>query len=194
MSKLYTYTGDDGSTSLIGGARVAKTDIRIVAPGDLDELNAHVGLLVAYVNESDTHSYANIVPQLHDIQTLLFHASTRLSALSANRADHIADESCAVGPQDIRRIEQWIDEMQLEVPQPHTFILPGGCRAAAQCHVCRVVTRRAERTIVAMAAQMSVDADVMRLVNRLSDFFFVLALKLNFISQVEEKKIYISCK
>lgn len=191
MPKLYTYTGDDGTTSLIGGARVQKTDIRIVASGDIDELNAHIGLLDSLVSSSadeTTHT------QLVRLQTLLFHAATLLSAQSANRADHIADESCSVTASDLSQIEGWIDQMQLSVPQPHTFILPGGIPSAAQSHVCRAVARRAERTIVAMSQQVDVAPNVLKLVNRLSDYFFVLALKLNFLSHVDEKKIYITCK
>lgn len=188
MAKLYTHTGDTGTTSLIGGDRVSKCDARIVASGDIDELNAHVGLLDTLVADD------GISRQLADIQALLFKAGTWLSAQSESGLQAVSAESSVVLPSDIRRIESWIDAMQAATPQPHTFILPGGCQAAAQSHVCRVVVRRVERSIVNMAENMHVDVAIMQLVNRLSDYFFALSLKLNFISQVEEKKLYISCK
>lgn len=188
MAKLYTHTGDTGTTSLIGGERVSKCDERIIASGDIDELNAHVGLLDTFVSDDA------VSMQLADIQALLFKAGTWLSSQSEVGRHSVSAESSIVLPSDIRRIESWIDIMQAETPQPHTFILPGGCQAAAQSHVCRVVVRRVERSIVKLSSSMALDAAIMQLFNRLSDYFFALSLKLNFISQVEEKKLYISCK
>lgn len=188
MAKLYTHTGDTGMTSLIGGERVSKCDLRVVASGDLDELNAHVGMLDSLVNDSELHS------QLVDIQTLLFHAGTWLSAQSSNGMLCVSHESTEVSAEDIEKIELWIDKLQRETPQPHTFVLPGGTVPSSQSHVCRAVARRAERSIVAMSKHVFVAPYILRLVNRLSDYFFAVSLKLNFISHKEEKKLYISCK
>ena len=160
--KLYTRHGDTGQTSLVGGKRVSKDDIRIAVCGDLDELNAHIGLLLSFGVPKRESAV------LIHVQQLLFHIGGELS---------IVDEfgfSC------------W--------PRPTTFVLPGGCTAAAESHICRTVTRRAERSMVAMSHQYRVDPLAMQYVNRLSDYFFVLALNLNFISSIDEKKLYISCK
>lgn len=89
---------------------------------------------------------------------------------------------------DIAQLESSIDTLQKQTPEPTTFVLPGGCTAAAESHICRTVTRRAERSMVAMSHQYRVDPLAMQYVNRLSDYFFVLALNLNFISSIEEKK------
>lgn len=175
--KLYTKTGDQGTTSLVGGKRVTKTDLRICACGDIDELNAHIGLLHTMTGD-------RFATQLTSMQACLFHIGTTLSAEYTNRvtADDVAD------------LEHEIDMLQTSTPAPGTFVLPGGCMAAAQSHICRTVCRRAERSIVEMSAQHKVDAVTLEYINRLSDYFFILALYLNFIEGCAEKKLYIPCK
>ena len=175
--KLYTKTGDSGMTSIVGGRRVAKTDLRICVCGDLDELNAHVGLLLS-LDSSDAAA------TLAGVQETLFHIGTSLSSA----------EPCPAAAQAARRLESEIDRMQCRVPEVDTFVLPGGCRSAAQAHVCRTVCRRVERAVAGMAQSQQVDGAVMAYLNRLGDYFFILALNLNFIEGVAEKKLYIPCK
>ena len=187
--KLYTKLGDDGSTSLYGGHRVMKDDIRIEVSGEIDELNAHIGLLSAMV-EGDVSEI------LDEIQARLFIVGASMSSM--------ADGSWRVGKEvkgesslidlELARLEQEIDRLQAAVPQLETFVLPGGSAKAAQSHVCRTVCRRVERRLVALSRDVDVDALTMRFVNRLSDYFFSLALYLNFIEGYDEKKLYITCK
>ncbi len=175
--KLYTKSGDTGTTSIIGGKRVPKTDPRICACGDIDELNAHIGLLRAMTSEP-------LSQQLADIQARLFYIGTALSASSLVGAS--TDE--------VAQLEHCIDRLQESTPQPNTFVLPGGCLAAAQSHVCRTVCRRAERSVALLSSTHTVDPTLMAYLNRLGDYFFVLALNLNFIENIAEKKLYIPCK
>lgn len=175
--KYYTKTGDHGTTSLVGGKRVPKTDPRICACGDLDELNAHIGLLQAMADN-------RLAPQTTAIQTCLFHIGTDISASTTG----------GVAAGDVAMLEHEIDILQEQTPAPGTFVLPGGTKAAAQAHVCRAVCRRAERSLVCAGACHDIDPIAMQYLNRLSDYFFALALYLNFIEGIAEKKLYIACK
>lgn len=175
--KYYTKTGDHGTTSLVGGKRVPKTDPRICACGDLDELNAHVGLLQAT-------AHCGIAQQLSTIQTNLFHIGSSISASTTG----------SVAAEDVAMLEHQIDILQEQTPAPGTFVLPGGTKAAAQAHVCRAVCRRAERSLVCAGACHDIDPIATQYLNRLSDYFFALALYLNFIEGMAEKKLYIACK
>lgn len=181
MTKLYTKRGDAGITSICGGERVAKTDLRVQACGDIDELNCHIGVLQTLVADESEWE------MLGSIQRNLFLLSTRLpeTPVSANER---------VGKTDLQQLETAIDRLQLSTPPTDTFILPGGCPGAAQSHVCRAVCRRAERSVVALAQKCNIEPVIMSYINRLSDYFFILAMNLNFIAQVPEKKLYISCK
>lgn len=187
--KLYTKLGDDGSTSLYGGRRVMKDDIRIEVSGEIDELNAHIGLLSAMV-EGDA------IEMLNEIQARLFIVGASLSSMADGSwrvGKEVHGKSC-LSDVELARLEQEIDRLQAAVPQLETFVLPGGCTKAAQSHVCRTVCRRVERRLVALSRDVDVDALTMRFVNRLSDYFFSLALYLNFIEGYDEKKLYITCK
>ena len=187
--KLYTKLGDDGSTSLYGGRRVMKDDIRIEVSGEIDELNAHIGLLSAMV-EGDVSEI------LDEIQARLFIVGASMSSMvdgSWRVGKEVKGES-SLSDLELARLEQEIDRLQAAVPQLDTFVLPGGCAKAAQSHVCRTVCRRVERRLVALSRDVDVDALTMQFVNRLSDFFFSLALYLNFIEGYDEKKLYITCK
>lgn len=175
--KLYTKSGDHGMTSLVGGKRVSKTDPRISACGDIDELNAHIGLLHSMIGDK-------LAPPLASIQSCLFHLGTALSASSQG----------SIKPQNITTLEHEIDRLQDSTPQPGTFVLPGGSMSAAQSHVCRTVCRRAERSVVELSSHYAIDPIILEYLNRLSDYFFVLALNLNFIEGIAEKKLYIPCK
>ncbi len=176
-SNLYTATGDKGCTSLVGGKRVSKADIRLEAYGTTDELNAHIGLLVTMMPQGDDKQL------LRHIQDTLFVVgsalATDLEATTLHEASRLKDE-------EVERVERRIDYLDSEVPPLCKFVLPGGTAAAAQAHVCRTVCRRAERCICALACEHPVADNVQRYVNRLSDYFFVLSRYINHITHTEE--------
>ncbi len=168
--KLYTRTGDAGETSLFDGTRVRKDDGRVDAYGDVDELNAWLGL--ARASRLDDDLDAEIVRLQRD----LFALGARL----ADPADKIADRvtKAALGDDEVARLEQVIDRLDADLPPLRRFILAGGSPAGAALHVARTVCRRAERRIVAL--QPPIDPVLVRYVNRLSDLLFVLARAVNY--------------
>lgn len=173
--KIYTRTGDQGKTSLVGGQRVSKTCARLESYGTIDELCSQIGLLITYcTNEHD-------IQFLTDIQGQLFVVGGYLATDNSQqdvRPGNIVTEEMVIS------LEQEIDAINATLPPFRCFILPGGCRAAAVCHVCRTVCRRAERRILCLVEEgAEMDAQVISYVNRLSDYLFVLARKLN----VDEK-------
>lgn len=176
-SNLYTATGDKGTTSLVGGKRVSKTDVRLEAYGTTDELNSHIGLLVAMMPAGDD------VALLRRIQDTLFIVG---SALATDLETTTLHEASRLKEEEIASVEQRIDYLDSEVPPLCKFVLPGGATAAAQAHVCRTVCRRAERCICALAEQHPVADHVQRYVNRLSDYFFVLARYINHTTHTPE--------
>jgi len=171
--KLYTRTGDDGKTSVIGG-RVPKDDVRVEAYGTIDELNAQVGACAALLDAAaEPDRWTDLKDRLVAIQHELFDCGSDLSY-----ADPQPDK-LKVGPEMAERLERWIDEYEAECPPIARFILPGGSREAAALHVCRTVCRRAERRAVALARVAPCPAEVLRYLNRLSDFFFAAARAAN---------------
>lgn len=179
--KYYTRRGDDGLTDLPGGGRVAKTDPRIEAYGAIDELNAHLGLLSAMTDDADERSV------LETVQACLFSIGALAVTVGGRTSPGISTDAVAL-------LEGHIDRVQSLLPPLTTFVLPGGTQAAAQCHVCRTVCRRAERRMLAVAPVCTVPDAALRYLNRLSDYLFALALKLNFIARREEKTVRVSCK
>jgi cob(I)alamin adenosyltransferase len=185
ITKVYTRTGDQGQTSLVGGERVSKASERLEAYGTVDELSAHLGLLAA------------LLPSGHDrqmiqrIQNCLFSLCTHLATNQATTPLH---PSARLPEGETQLLEAEIDAIIQSLPQGQGFILPGGCREAAQAHVCRTVCRRAERRIVALAEGTPVSPEVQQYINRLSDYLFVLAKKLNFIADIPEKTWQNACK
>jgi cob(I)alamin adenosyltransferase len=167
--KLYTRTGDSGETALFGGTRVKKDDPRVDAYGEVDELNAWLGLVRAAGLDPDLDT------EIVQIQRDLF----ALAAQLADPADKIANRvtKAALEDEDVVRLEHLIDRLETEVPPLRRFILPGGSTAGAVLHVARTVCRRAERRIVSLAPP--VDPVLLRFVNRLSDLLFVLARAVN---------------
>jgi len=167
--RIYTRTGDGGETGLLGGRRVRKSVLRVEAYGELDELNACLGLAVAAVTDAGT------VDLLTRIQRHLF-------ALSARVADARAGEPAektAFPETNVAEIERAIDEAEETLPSLKSFVLPGGSDAAARLHLARTVCRRAERRLVALAGQGDVPAVFLAYLNRLSDLLFVLARAAN---------------
>lgn len=183
--KIYTKTGDKGTTSLVGGTRVSKTHIRLEAYGTVDELNANLGLLATYLSEEGD-------------RTLVRHIQDRLFAVGSHLATdrEKMELNCAsvIHPEEIERIEKEIDRLDSLLPPLRAFILPGGSRGASICHICRTVCRRAERRILALEEQCEIAPELLAYVNRLSDYLFVLSRKIN----QDEKKDEIfwdnSCK
>ena len=176
-SMIYTKTGDKGTTSLIGGVRVPKTHIRLEAYGTVDELNSYLGLLQTYLTEeADKRLVAHVQNKLFSVGSYL---ATDQSQTELRMESRINDK-------DITLLEQAIDEIDNALTPLHAFILPGGARGAAVCHICRTVCRRAERRILALAGECEIEARVTAFVNRLSDYLFILARKLNYLAKKEE--------
>lgn len=164
--KLYTKTGDKGSTRLIGGTRVSKSDLRLEAYGTVDELNANIGLLIS-LGVSERSSVF-----LQNMQNLLFTVGSNL-ATDTSKTDL---KTASVMKDDyITAIEKEIDRLDEGLSPLKNFIIPGGSKSASQCHICRTVSRRAERRIIEMNEVYPVDNRVIIYINRLSDYFFALA-------------------
>ncbi len=166
--KIYTKTGDKGKTSLLGGSKVDKSDERIAAYGTIDELNAFVGLLRDSISEND-----EVRGHLLITQENLF----TLGSILACEADFKGFELPNVTIQDVHQLENWIDKFEKNLPELKNFILPGGHKTVSLCHVCRTVCRRAEREISALPKRKEWE-EILPYINRLSDYFFVLARKL----------------
>jgi cob(I)alamin adenosyltransferase len=176
--KIYTKTGDKGITSLLGGTKVPKSHERIETYGTVDELNAHIGLLCDHLalHCADT--------QLPEIQDRLFTIGSSL-ACDPNKAPEFKIPD--LKESDIDLLEQEIDRMNLVLPPMRNFVLPGGHVAVSQAHVCRCVCRRAERLCVALKAHNEfVDPLVIKYLNRLSDYLFVLSRYAAHLFGVEE--------
>jgi cob(I)alamin adenosyltransferase len=174
--KIYTRTGDTGDTSLFDGTRARKSDPRVDAYGEVDELNAWLGL--ARTSSLDPELTAELIHLQRDLFAL--------GAQLADPADKIAARvtKAALGDADVARLEQLIDRLEVGLPPLRRFILAGGAPAGAALHVARTVCRRAERRIVAL--DPAVDPVLVRYVNRLSDLLFVLARTANHRAGVPE--------
>jgi len=185
VTKVYTKTGDKGTTSLIGGVKVRKTDARIEAYGTVDELSSQLGLLASFVKDGANKNF------IYGIQRNLFTIS---SYLATDKAKTPLAPSFTFSPDEVDVVEAEIDRILDNIPPQTSFILPGGSHEAALAHVCRTVCRRAERRIFFLNETTELDPAVLQYVNRLSDYLFVLARKLNFIDGVREKTWNKSCK
>ncbi len=162
--KIYTKTGDSGFTSLFGGARISKDDIRIESYGTIDELNSFVGSLY------DACSDSRIKETLFIIQNKLFNIG---SALACDPSSDFKLGS--VTEDDVALVEKAIDQMEEKIPPLKNFILPSGHPLISKAHICRTVCRRAERRLVSLQNTATIDKEIAIYLNRLSDFFFVLA-------------------
>lgn len=164
--KIYTKTGDKGRTSLATGKRVSKSDLRLDAYGTADELNSFVGLLRASLNRCEGEWVKEVDLQLGWVQNRLFDVGAILAG-----ADMLFTE------ENVLRLENWMDMMDAKLPVLKEFVLPGGNEQVSLCHVCRCVARRLERGVVKWLedGDEEVDSVVVRYVNRLSDYLFVLS-------------------
>lgn len=176
--KVYTKTGDKGQTSLVGGQRVSKCCERLESYGTVDELNSHIGVLITYCADEKDKTF------LTDIQRQLFVVGGYLATDNSQRE---VRQGNIVTAEMVEDIEHEIDRLQELLPPLKLFILPGGSRAASYAHVCRTVCRKAERCILRLVETgATVDDNVTAYVNRLSDYFFVLARKLNVDNNTED--------
>lgn len=158
LTKIYTRTGDDGSTGLADGSRVPKDHRRIEVLGCLDELNSVIGLVIA-------QAAPNVPSQLSQIQNRLFDLGAELATPGADRTK----------PEDVAYLEAALEDYNGDLPPLREFILPGGGSAATFCHLARALCRRTERRLVALAREEQLNPQTLRYVNRLSDLLFVLA-------------------
>lgn len=178
LNRIYTGTGDDGTTSLGNGARVAKTNPRIAAYGGVDELNSHLGVVRAQGIPAEFDDW------LGSIQNDLFDLGADLCVPQdqPESADDTPDATEAAHASVLRvsrwqaqRLEEWIDACNARLEPLQSFVLPGGSLESAQLHVARTVCRRVETLVVALAHEYQINADVLRYLNRLSDLLFVMA-------------------
>lgn len=177
--KIYTTTGDRGRTGLFSGERVSKTDARVEAYGQLDELNSLLGLLVSAVSGVDLGGgYGRLGSELQGIQSRLFCLGSWLATGSDSAA---MEELPGMGPQAVAELETAIDDMEGELVPLRGFILPGGHALASQAHLARAVCRRVERRVVVLLDDPGAEpwnerlALTVKYLNRLSDYLFVLA-------------------
>jgi cob(I)alamin adenosyltransferase len=177
ITKVYTKTGDQGETSIIGGIRVKKSCERLEAYGTVDELSSHLGLLASMLPDGEDKDL------IIRIQNNLFSVC---SNLATDQSQTPLYDSARLPDGEIQVLEHKVDEIMNLLPERQGFILPGGTQAAAQAHVCRTVCRRAERRIVALSEVAQISPETLQYVNRLSDYLFVLAKKINFNAGVSE--------
>ena len=179
--KIYTKTGDKGETSLYGGTRVSKAAARVESYGTLDELNALIGLAKSEISDE------KVLSQLQKIQFDLFTVGSEAAtptdklilANGKNRLDLMISE------EEISELEHWMDDLDAELEPLQFFILPSGGKAAASVHVCRTVCRRAERAMVHLNETEEVRPELIKYLNRLSDYLFILA---RYISKISGEK------
>lgn len=177
ITKVYTKTGDKGETSIIGGIRVKKSCERLEAYGTVDELSSHLGLLASMLPDGEDKDL------IIRIQNNLFSVC---SNLATDQSQTPLYDSAKLPDGEIEVLEHEVDEIMNLLPERQGFILPGGTQAAAQAHVCRTVCRRAERRIVALSEVAQISPETQQYINRLSDYLFVLAKKVNFNAGVSE--------
>jgi cob(I)alamin adenosyltransferase len=172
--KIYTRTGDKGKTGLIGGTRVLKSDGRISTYGQVDELNANVGLAISILNKKAVQKvFMDIIGMLSSIQNDLFVLGSDLA--DPDYPPSSQSKTPRVTQQMISDIERSIDKLETELQPISFFILPGGTSESSILHVCRSVARRAEVSLVAVATTQPINEKIMAYLNRLSDLFFVVA-------------------
>jgi cob(I)alamin adenosyltransferase len=172
-SMIYTRSGDAGTTALFGGGRVPKDHPRVVAYGEVDELNSTIGVALAFMSEMGlSETLSSVQNELFNVGAELASESGATKAANYARAFTDADAKTAA-------LEHLMDELDAALPPLATFILPSGSQAGALLHLCRTVCRRAERAVVTLSRQEQVNPDLVRYLNRLSDLLFVMARHVN---------------
>ncbi|WP_296636794.1 cob(I)yrinic acid a,c-diamide adenosyltransferase [Polaribacter sp.] len=183
--KIYTKTGDEGTTALFGGTRVKKYNLRIDSYGTVDELNAYIGLIKDQkIEDATKNSLLKIQNELFTLGAMLATPPEKETLKSGKERLNIPK----INSNSIEFLEDEIDAMDSELPQMTHFILPGGHQAVSFCHVARCVCRRAERLCVELNDEEAINSDILKYLNRLSDYLFVLARMLSKQLQVDEIK------
>ncbi len=202
MPKIYTKTGDKGQTSMLGGKRVSKSCLEMEAIGEVDELNALLGMLIEEIDvipakagiqkqkkpnkqfiDSRLRGNDNVVEELINIQNNLFVIGANLAALQSPSI-----KTCKLTNLQTYKIERWIDKMTKELPELKNFILPGGCEEAVLAFYVRAVCRRAERRVIGLGDRYKVPEEIIKYLNRLSDLLFTLGRWFNFKNGAKEVK------
>jgi cob(I)alamin adenosyltransferase len=168
LSKIYTRTGDEGTTGLVGGERVKKSSSRVSAYGDIDELNSYLGLCATFAADK---SFSPLLDKLTIIQNELFDLGSELASPGSNGGPGIPTTTA----DQVSRLEVWIDTLNEGLPTLQSFVLPGGSLLNAHLHIARTICRRAERTILELHDTEPVPTDLRHYVNRLSDLLFVMS-------------------
>jgi cob(I)alamin adenosyltransferase len=171
--KIYTKQGDKGYTSLVDGTKVKKSNIRLDTYGTVDELNAHLGLLICQLENIE--SLKKERTELKQVQIWLFQLGSQLACADVELAKNLP----TITVNEIKQMEESIDQMTLELPKLKNFILPGGHIASAQSHICRTVCRRAERNCAILSEQIDFNYPAIAFLNRLSDYFFTFSRLIN---------------
>jgi cob(I)alamin adenosyltransferase len=183
--KIYTKTGDQGTTALLGGTRVKKYNLRINSYGTVDELNSYIGLIKdQQISEDHKEGLLKVQNELFTLGAMLATPPDKEMLKSGKDRLNIPK----IDKESILFLENEIDKMELTLPQMTHFILPGGHQAVSFCHIARCVCRRAERLSVELNDQEPINNDILKYLNRLSDYLFVLARKLSQDLQIEEFK------
>lgn len=167
INKIYTRTGDDGTTGLVGGARVSKDSERVEAYGEIDELNAYLGVCRTLA-ERECSKNASLLAQ---IQNTLFDLGSEL----ATPAGQTWEGMITVHGDHVQQLERWIDQLTADLPELRSFVLPGGNDLNGYLHIARTICRRAERRILRLQRSEDVSKEVIAYVNRLSDLLFAMA-------------------
>ena len=168
LNRIYTRTGDDGTTGLVGGSRIAKTAPRVCAYGDVDELNCHIGVCATTSNRLAINPISD---KLTIIQNELFDIGSEL----ATAPGQSWPGAILATAEQSTKLEGWIDELNADLPALTSFVLPGGCDLNAQLHIARAVCRRAERSVLALRESDEVSEHIVHYLNRLSDLLFVMS-------------------
>lgn len=171
LNKIYTRTGDAGTTGLVDGSRIAKHDPRMIAVGDVDEANSAIGLAVLALGEREEAGW------LRTVQNDMFDLGADLATPITDEAD--PEWALRIVESQVARLEREIDAMNAELKPLDSFILPGGSAAASALHLARAVVRRAERSATAAAVAVALNPKALAYINRLSDHLFVMARRLN---------------
>jgi cob(I)alamin adenosyltransferase len=185
LNRIYTRMGDDGNTSLVGGQRVPKDDVRIEAYGTVDEVNALIGTARVSLAELRREH-----PRLAELDLILLRVQNELfnlGSILATLPQDVHPKQARITEADVRQLEVEMDRMNADLPALRSFILPGGSRLSTELHVCRTVCRRAERILAGMSRREQVPEDALQYLNRLSDAAFVWSRWVNHALGIQEE-------